>query len=77
MYFASIDANRYEPNAIPGGADRAPARLRTYVTMGAVLGGLTTGLFLVYRTFNRPGAFGPGWLGQWASWLFGTARREL
>ncbi|KIP10221.1 hypothetical protein PHLGIDRAFT_85427 [Phlebiopsis gigantea 11061_1 CR5-6] len=70
----------YHPNAFPGGADRAvsaAAKFKSYVTMGAVLGGFTTGLFLVYRTFSRPGAFGPGWFGQWVSWVFGSARREL
>lgn len=45
--------------------------------MGVFVGGLTTGLFLIYRTFSKPGALGPGWFGQWAGWVFGTARREL
>lgn len=70
----------FNPNAFPGRADRvvsAAARFRSVVTMGAVFGGLATGLLLIYRTFSRPGAFGPGWFGQWATWLFGTGRREL
>lgn len=78
---SSAPLRRYFPhNAFPGGADRVmsiAARFKSYATIGAVLGGITTLSLVIYRTFSRPGAFGPGWFGQWASWLFGTARREL
>lgn len=71
----------YRLTAIPGGADRAlsvAARMKMFVTMGALLGGLSAGLLFIYRTFGRPGAFGTGWAGTWASWLFGgVGRREL
>ncbi|KAL6301993.1 P-loop containing nucleoside triphosphate hydrolase protein [Sparassis latifolia] len=66
-------------NALPGGSDRAltaAARLRTYITVCTLIGGLATGLVLVYRTFSRPGGPSWGW-GQWASWLLGSSRKEL
>ena len=67
-------------SSLPGGADRAltaAARLRMYMTVATLVGGLGAGLVLVYRTFSRPGAFGSGWLGQWLGWFFGSSRREL
>ncbi|KAI0689049.1 mitochondrial Rho 1 [Cytidiella melzeri] len=64
--------------AIPGGADRAlgtVARVRAMMTMSAVLGGLSVGLLLFYRTCGRPGAFGATLPGQWVNWVFAGARR--
>ncbi|KAI0770529.1 mitochondrial Rho 1 [Fomes fomentarius] len=79
--FHAICRVAMNPNsAIPGGADRAlstAARLRTYVRLASTVGGLSAGLYLVYRTFARPGV-GQGWsVGQWLAWLFGSGRREL
>ena len=81
--FAALDtlANMSDSNsAIPGGADRAlstAARLRTYIKLASMVGGLSTGLYLVYRTFARPGG-GQVWsVGQWLAWIFGSGRREL
>lgn len=57
-------------SSIPGGADRAlssAARLRTYITLSALIGGLSAGLVLAYRTLLRPG--GP--LGAWGGWGWG------
>ncbi|KAH9924267.1 mitochondrial Rho 1 [Epithele typhae] len=72
------------PNsAIPGGADRAlsaTARLRMYLKIASAVGGVSAGLYLVYRTFVRPGGTGPGgtWsASQWLAWLFVGGRREL
>ncbi|EIW59578.1 mitochondrial Rho GTPase [Trametes versicolor FP-101664 SS1] len=73
------------PNsAIPGGADRAlsaAARLRTYIKIASTVGGLSAGLYLVYRTFARPGGAQGGWsVGSWLAWLIGGGgggRREL
>ncbi|KAJ3532773.1 hypothetical protein NM688_g7374 [Phlebia brevispora] len=78
--FETICSIAINPSAIPGGADRAlsaAARLRMYVTLCTLVGGVGAGLLLVYRTFGRPGAFGSSWLGQWLSWFFGGGRREL
>ncbi|KAL5519905.1 hypothetical protein ACEPAG_1565 [Sanghuangporus baumii] len=53
-------------HSIPGYRDRAltpAARVRMYVTWAAMLGGLTAGLMMVYRTCLRPyGIFG-NWVG--------------
>jgi len=60
-------------SSIPGGADRAmtaATRLRTYITVSAVLGGCAAGLIMFYRTLYRPG--GPGlfsWSSHWSSWF--------
>jgi len=57
------------PNSsIPGGADRSSspaARLRTYILLSALVGGLSAGVLVGYRTFVRPGSFG----GPWVDWL--------
>jgi len=57
------------PNSsIPGGADRSSspaARLRTYIILSALVGGLSAGVLVGYRTFVRPGSFG----GPWVDWL--------
>ncbi|KAH9941074.1 mitochondrial Rho 1 [Amylocystis lapponica] len=79
--FHAICSIALNPNsAIPGGSDRAltaSARLRTYLKVCTLVGGLATGLFLVYRTFARPGGAPGGWSGQLAVWIFGSARKEL
>lgn len=65
-------------SAIPGGADRAmtaAAKLRVYFTLTALLGGVSAGLVMIYRTMLRPGGTLPGWNTYWAAWLLG--RREL
>jgi mitochondrial Rho GTPase 1 len=65
---------------MPGGADRTlstAARVRTMMTIGVMLGGLSVGALLIYRTFSRPGAVGTGWAGRWISWFLIGARREL
>ncbi|KAF9221671.1 mitochondrial Rho GTPase [Gyrodon lividus] len=63
--------------AISGGADRAltaSERLRMYVTVTALLGGVSAGLVVLYRGLLRPGGpILPSWT-HWATWLFG--RRE-
>lgn len=62
--------------SIPGYKDRAltpAARVRMFVTWTAVLGGLTAGLMMVYRTFLRPN----GILGSWGSVGAILGRREL
>jgi len=58
----------YRNSSIPGGADRSssPAvRLRTYIMFSALVGGLSAGVLVAYRTFVRPGSFG----GPWMDWL--------
>ncbi|KIJ64547.1 hypothetical protein HYDPIDRAFT_111893 [Hydnomerulius pinastri MD-312] len=64
--------------AIPGGADRAltaSERLRMYMTVTALLGGVSAGLVMLYRSLLRPGGpILPGWTSHWATWLLG--RRE-
>ncbi|KAI0917359.1 ERMES complex Ca(2+)-binding regulatory GTPase gem1 [Taiwanofungus camphoratus] len=79
--FHAICSVALNPNsAIPGGADRAlsaAARLRMYVTMCTMIGGLATSALLVYRTFSRPGNTFGGLGAQWISWFFGSARRAL
>ncbi|KAL4080906.1 P-loop containing nucleoside triphosphate hydrolase protein [Scleroderma citrinum] len=64
--------------AIPGGAEHAltaAERLRMYVTMTALVGGVSAGLVMLYRSLLRPGGpVFPGWTTHWASWFFG--RRE-
>ncbi|KAF9242518.1 P-loop containing nucleoside triphosphate hydrolase protein [Melanogaster broomeanus] len=64
--------------AIPGGADRAltaSERLRMYVTVTALLGGISAGLVMLYRSLLRPGGpIFPSWTSSWATWLLG--RRE-
>ncbi|KAG9315796.1 EF hand associated-domain-containing protein [Chiua virens] len=61
--------------AIPGGPDRAltaSERFRMYVTMTALLGGISAGLVMLYRSLLRPGGpILPGWTTPWATWLFG------
>ena len=77
-FFSTTYAAAIRNSAIPGGADRAllaASRLRSYLKLAGMVGGLSAGLYLVYRTFARPGG---GWnVGQWLAWLFGSARREL
>ncbi|KAI8986202.1 mitochondrial Rho GTPase [Trametes punicea] len=82
--FHAICRVAMNPNsAIPGGADRAlsaAARLRTYITIASMVGGLSAGLYLVYRTFARPGGSQGGWTAApWIAWLIGSGsgRREL
>jgi len=61
--------------AIPGGPDRAltaSERLRMYVTITALLGGVSAGLVMLYRSWLRPGGpVLPGWTSPWATWLIG------
>ncbi|OCH84908.1 mitochondrial Rho 1 [Obba rivulosa] len=79
--FHAICGIAMNPNsAIPGGSDRAlsaAARLRMYVTVCTLVGGVATGVLLAYRTFARPGSSFGAWSGQWVAWLVGSARREL
>ncbi|KZT73930.1 mitochondrial Rho GTPase [Daedalea quercina L-15889] len=68
-------------SAIPGGSDRAmtaAARIRMYIKVATMLGGVATGVVLVYRTFARPGSSLSNITTQWINWIIGTAaRREL
>lgn len=68
-------------SAIPGGSDRAltaTARIRMYIKVATMLGGIATGVVLVYRTFARPGSSFSSVTAQWINWIVGTAsRREL
>jgi len=77
--FHAICSVAMNPNsAIPGGADRAMSaarRFRMYFTLTALLGGVSAGLVMVYRTLLRPGGTFPGWTIHWANWLIG--RRDL
>ncbi|KAG1745969.1 EF hand associated-domain-containing protein [Suillus paluster] len=61
--------------AIPGGVDRAMTaskRLRVYVAFTALLGGVSAGLVMIYRSLLRPGgAILPSWTTPWATWLLG------
>ncbi|CAL1712907.1 unnamed protein product [Somion occarium] len=72
--FHAICSIAIKPNsAIPGGADRAlssAARLRSYIKICTLVGGLGVGVFLLYRTWTRPG----GWRGGWWTWLVGGWR---
>ncbi|KAF8158952.1 mitochondrial Rho 1 [Mycena galopus ATCC 62051] len=80
--FHAICATALNPySAIPGGADRAmtaAARLRTYMTVTAVLGGCTAGLIMLYRTMLRSGGGGlPGFnVHSWLGWIMSGGRRE-
>ncbi|KAI0269742.1 P-loop containing nucleoside triphosphate hydrolase protein [Gloeopeniophorella convolvens] len=69
--FHAVCSVAMHPNSsIPGGAERSlssAARLRTYIAFSALVGGLSAGVLVAYRTFLRPGTFG----GQWAGWLLG------
>ncbi|KAG1751180.1 P-loop containing nucleoside triphosphate hydrolase protein [Suillus lakei] len=59
--------------ALPGGADRAMTaseRLRVYVAFTALLGGVSAGLVMVYRSLLRQEIF-PSWTTPWATWLLG------
>ena len=61
---------------MPGYIDRSlspAARVRMYAKYAAVLGGLTVGLMMVYRTFLRPN----GILGSWGGIGAILGRREL
>lgn len=63
----------FRNSSIPGGAERAlssAARLKSYVTVSILVGGLSAGLVFGYRTVLRAG--GP-W-GSWLSWLIGSRR---
>ncbi|KAF9499026.1 mitochondrial Rho GTPase [Pleurotus eryngii] len=73
--FHAICSIAMSPNSsIPGGADRAmsaSARLRMYVKLTALVGGCTAGLFMLYRTFIRPGPPGSfNWATPWLGWIF-------
>ncbi|KDQ62481.1 hypothetical protein JAAARDRAFT_121545 [Jaapia argillacea MUCL 33604] len=66
-------------SSIPGGAERAlsaSARLRMYIRWTAMIGGVSAGLFMLYRTLIRPGVAFGGWSGTLVGWLAG-GRREL
>ncbi|KAI9510604.1 P-loop containing nucleoside triphosphate hydrolase protein [Russula earlei] len=69
--FHAICGVAMRPNSsIPGGAERSlspAARLRTYIMLSALVGSLSAGVLVAYRTFVRPGTF--GW--QWMEWLLG------
>ncbi|KAG2757949.1 mitochondrial Rho GTPase [Suillus brevipes Sb2] len=59
--------------AIPGGADRAMTaseRLRVYVAFTALLGGVSAGLVMLYRSLLRQEIL-PSWTTPWATWLLG------
>lgn len=59
--------------AIPGGADRAMTaseRLRVYVAFTALLGGVSAGLVMLYRSLIRQEIL-PSWTTPWATWLLG------
>ncbi|KAI0036512.1 EF hand associated-domain-containing protein [Vararia minispora EC-137] len=77
--FQTICSIAMRPNSsIPGGAERglsSGARLRTYVVISALVGGLSVSVFLVYRTLTRPERGGFGYLGQWLRSIL--VRREL
>ncbi|EPT05115.1 hypothetical protein FOMPIDRAFT_1027338 [Fomitopsis schrenkii] len=80
--FHAICGVAMNPNsAIPGGSDRAltaAARIRMYIKLATMIGGLATGVVLVYRTFARPGNSFSSVTAQWINWIVGTAsRREL
>ncbi|EIN12642.1 mitochondrial Rho GTPase [Punctularia strigosozonata HHB-11173 SS5] len=69
-----------KPNsAIPGGRDRARSsalRLRTYMHVSLLVGGLSAGLIYTYRAFlMRPGGLLDGWGVRWLGLFMG--RREL
>jgi Ras family protein T1 len=72
--FHAICAIAMNPqSAIPGGADRAltsTTRLRTYVTLTALMGGCTAGLLMLYRTMLRPGGGWPSWTTYWTNWIY-------
>ncbi|PCH40253.1 mitochondrial Rho 1 [Wolfiporia cocos MD-104 SS10] len=79
--FHTICSIAMKPNSsIPGSSERAlsaAARIRKYLKICTMVGGLAAGLVLVYRTFARPGT-ALGNLGPyWTSWLVGIARKEL
>ncbi|KAI0004590.1 mitochondrial Rho 1 [Russula compacta] len=67
--FQRICSVAMSPNSsIPGGPERGlspAARLRTYIMLSALVGSLSAGVLVAYRTFLRPGTFG----GQWIGWL--------
>ncbi|KAI0304488.1 P-loop containing nucleoside triphosphate hydrolase protein [Multifurca ochricompacta] len=69
--FHAICSVAMHPNSsIPGGVDRSlspAARLRTYIFFSALVGGLSAGVLVAYRTFLRPGTFA----GQWVGWFLG------
>ncbi|KAI0731923.1 mitochondrial Rho 1 [Fomitopsis betulina] len=80
--FHAVCGVAMNPNsAIPGGSDRAltaAARIRMYIKVATMIGGLATGVVLVYRTFARPGNSFSSVTAQWINWIVGTAsRREL
>ncbi|KAH8104714.1 mitochondrial Rho 1 [Cristinia sonorae] len=79
VYHAICSIAMNPNSAIPGGADRAStaaARLRMYVTVCAIFGGVSAGAFFLYRAWKRPGSL--IWGGSWLSWLVGGGvRREL
>jgi len=74
LYCESLLTYSRSHTAIPGGADRAmtaSARLRVYVVVTAILGGVSAGLVMFYRSILRPGGLVPSWPAPWASWLLG------
>ncbi|ETW81671.1 hypothetical protein HETIRDRAFT_36706 [Heterobasidion irregulare TC 32-1] len=74
--FHAVCSIAIHPNSsIPGGADRAlssAARLRTYVLVSALVGGLSFGLAFTYRTLLRPGGPLGGWAGHFLGWIGGS-----
>jgi len=70
VFHAICNVAMHPNSSIPGGADRSlspVARLRTYIVFSALVGGLSAGLLVAYRTFLRPGTFA----GQWIGWILG------
>lgn len=70
VFHAICNVAMHPNSSIPGGADRSlspVARLRTYIVFSALVGGLSAGLLVAYRTFLRPGSFA----GQWIGWILG------
>lgn len=78
--FHAICSIALNPNsAIPGGSDRAlssATRLRMYVTLCTLFGGISFGIVSLYRTWGRPGTFG-AWGLRILTWFSGGSRREL
>lgn len=70
----SVDPG-FSHTATPGGPDRAltaSERLRMYVAVTAMVGGISAGLVMLCRSLLRPGgSILPGWTSPWASWLVG------
>lgn len=54
----------------------AAARIRMYIKLATMVGGVATGMVLVYRTFVRPGSSLSNITTQWINWIVGTASRR-